>query len=79
VEHEVALGALGIVPNGPVARRFERARKGHRIAREKRFGERVDGGFGQVAAVRVRPPVGERLEALLKRHGPGEPVVAEHA
>ena len=29
--------------------------------------------------MRMRPPVGNRLEALLKRHGPGEPVVAEHA
>ena len=29
--------------------------------------------------MRMRPPVGNRLETLLKRHDPGEPVVAKHA
>eukprot|EP00900_Chrysochromulina_parva_P012290 jgi/Chrpa1/21061/Chrysochromulina_OHIO_Genome00022797-RA len=55
------------------------AREGHRLAREERFGKRVHGGFGQMSAVGVRPPIGERLEALLKRHSPGKPIVTKHS
>jgi len=58
---------------------FVGAREGHRLARKERFGKRVYGGFGQMSAVGVRPPIGERLEALLERHSPGEPIVTEHA